>query len=139
MAEDDEAEDDGGTGGGHQGGTVLIYRSYNRFGKPIEEANEALTEKDERALKVRPFITTPAKVGIVVGGNFPTEIQYETVRVSVNITLPCYKEEISETFEFAKKWALKRLGLELDRLGIKPSEEQERREPKRDKAPTKKQ
>lgn len=136
MAEDDDV--DAGQSAGADSPTALVYRSYNRYGKPIEEANEALTEDDDRALKIRKFITTPAKVSLNVGGTFPTEIQYEQVKVSINITLPCYKEEIDETYDFAKRWALTRLHKELERLGIKPSEEQERKEPKRSAAPTKK-
>lgn len=138
MADDEDGDDTTGGGTGAENGSILVYRSYNRYGKPLEEANEVLTESDEAALKIRKFVTPPAKVSLSVGGTFPTEIQYEQVKVSINITLPCYKEEIDETYEFAKKWALKRLNAELDRLGIKPSEEQERREPPRAAAPTKK-
>jgi len=50
-------------------------------------------QEDVKDLEVHIFETQPAQVNITLGQTIPIR-PYETVRVSVSITMPCYKEEV---------------------------------------------
>jgi hypothetical protein len=41
---------------------------------------------------------------------------YESARISVSVTVPCYKEEIDEAYEFAQAWAEERLSKERNMI-----------------------
>jgi hypothetical protein len=57
---------------------------------------------DER-IRIRPFVSNPASISVKAGltinlGN------YESGRVDVMLTMPCYPEEVDETYEDVKSW-----------------------------------
>lgn len=62
--------------------TMRVQRTY--LGK---------NQEDVKDLEVHIFETQPAQVNITLGQTIPIR-PYETVRVSVSITMPCYKEEV---------------------------------------------
>lgn len=54
-------------------------------------------------IRIRPFISQPASISVKAGitinlGN------YESGRVDVMLTMPCYPEEVDETYEDVKQW-----------------------------------
>jgi len=82
-------------------GQMTVVSQYNRMGKAI---GEEVTKED--LITVDAFETIPAtidaKLGMTVNlGN------YESMRVDVGVSLPCYKEEISKAQDFAFKLAEK--------------------------------
>lgn len=82
--------------------------------KPLEiETRDAIAEvrktifgKEEvsnERIRIRPFISQPASISVKAGltinlGN------YESGRVDVMLTMPCYPEEVDETYEVVKQW-----------------------------------
>ena len=63
---------------------------------------------EEDVIAVHKFETEPATVSVDYSltmnlGN------YESARISVSVSVPCYKEEIDEAYEFARAWAEQRL------------------------------
>lgn len=78
----------------------------------VDATNKVVSEtvKDEQ-ISIHSFITTPATVGVDMGltlnlGN------YESARVSVSVVVPCYKEEVSNAYEWAKEFVESRLKAE---------------------------
>ena len=83
--------------------TATVTRTYGKIGAP--------ETKDEQ-IEVRAFVTEPASVEIGYGltlniGN------YESARVDVRLSVPCYREEMDDAFAFAKKWAEERVQKEV--------------------------
>ena len=63
---------------------------------------------EEDIIAIHRFETEPATVNVDYSltmnlGN------YESARISVSVSVPCYKEEIDEAYEFARAWAEQRL------------------------------
>lgn len=72
-------------------------------------------EVTEEQIEVQDFETTPAIVGCDIG--FTVNLgSYNSARVSVSIKLPCYKEEIQETYDYARSFVRARLTTELEKL-----------------------
>ncbi len=101
-------------------GYAIVRRHYEKFGKITKKSELTLTEKDDDALKVRVFASQPAKVGLTIGGTFPTDVDYEFARVDILLELPCYAEEKDECFEHSKKWVWTRFRSELQELELTP-------------------
>ena len=102
----------------HAGGYALVRRHFEKFGKTTSKSDVTLTGKDDDLLKVRLFESTPAKVGLTVGGTFPTPVDYEFARVDVTLELPTYPEEKDACFLAMKKWVHSRFKRELMELEI---------------------
>lgn len=84
--------------------TATVTRTYGKIGKP---------EAQDEVIEVKGFVTQPAQVEIGYGltlniGN------YESARVDVRITVPCYKEETDAAYDYAKTWAEERVRREVD-------------------------
>ena len=60
---------------------------------------EAVTEK----LEVKPFLTEVATVSVKAGATINLG-NYESARVDVMLSIPCYIEEIDSVYEQAKDW-----------------------------------
>jgi hypothetical protein len=61
---------------------------------------------------VQRFLTETARVSAGMGltlnlGNF------ESARIDVSISLPCYCEEVEEAYDYARQWVEKRLDAEV--------------------------
>jgi len=77
------------------------------------------TTEDEM-LAVHQFITEPAVVSVAFGGTANLG-NFESAKFSVAVSIPCYKEELDETYNYAKrlverkvKFAMKQIREELD-------------------------
>jgi hypothetical protein len=79
--------------------TATVTRSYGKIG-----AQEATDE----TIEVKGFAVPPAQVELGYGltlniGN------YESARVDVKVSVPCYREEADAAYEWAKQWAEERV------------------------------
>lgn len=57
---------------------------------------------DER-IRIRPFISNPASISVKAGVTINLG-NYESGRVDVMLTMPCYPEEVDDIYEDVKKW-----------------------------------
>ena len=62
-------------------------------------------KSEEYELEVRKFVTEPAYVRASFGQTRKIE-EFESVRVDVSVSLPCYAEEIEETLTQARELAM---------------------------------
>ena len=89
---------------------VFVTRQFFKSG---EEKRQA--EGKEETISINKFVTEPAKVQVEYGltlnlGN------YESARVSVAVTVPCYREEIEDAHAFATDWCESKLYEERDKV-----------------------
>lgn len=71
-----------------------------QFGK------DAGVTEEEKTLDVHQFVTTPAEVSFEVGVTMNLG-NYESARITVGLRVPCYKEELSDAYVYARTWAEK--------------------------------
>lgn len=91
--------------------TRTVTRQYKKTfpgGEKVESPQQVLA--DEK-LVVHQYVTAPATVGVSLGqtinlGNF------ESVRIDVSVTVPCYREEIEDAYVWAKDFAEERMKAE---------------------------
>ena len=57
----------------------------------------------EEDLGIHVFTTTPAEVGVKMGMTINLG-DYNSARISVSLSVPCYREEADDAFEWAKRW-----------------------------------
>jgi len=72
-------------------------------------------EVTNEKIEIAGFAVEPARVQVDYGltlslGNF------ESARLGVSVSLPCYREEIDEAYQFAQQWATDRLGEESAKI-----------------------
>lgn len=72
----------------------------------IMEVRKTLFGKEEvsqERMRIRPFVTTPASISIKAG--FTKNMgNYESMRVDIMATMPCYVEEIDEAYKQVQDW-----------------------------------
>ena len=88
---------------------VTVSTSFKKDGVDSD------TKDENETIEVRKFVTEPAKVTVNYGitmnmGN------YESARIDVGVTIPCYKEELDDAHAFAIDWAESRLNKEIEAL-----------------------
>lgn len=80
---------------------VLVSRTVVKDGITVSKKDDA------QRIKIRPFVTETATVGIKYGATIPTA-DYANVKVDVFLSCPAYLEEVPEVFKnvcaVAKKW-----------------------------------
>ena len=82
----------------------------------VEKSFKNGSETDiEKTLAVREFVTEPAVVGLTYGitinlGNF------NSVRLSVSLNMPCYKEEVDDAYAWASEWVGTKVSSERDEI-----------------------
>lgn len=89
--------------------TVFVNRTIGS--KPEDPAASG----EEEILGVHEFATSPAVVDVGVAltmnlGNF------ESAKISVNLSLPCYAEEVDKAYVWAQRWVEERIGKERDQI-----------------------
>lgn len=87
--------------------TVYVTRTIGTKG------NVSSSAEAEDIIAVHKFATEPAKVMVDYAltinlGNF------ESAKIGVSVTVPCYVEEVDKAYEFAQAWAEERLTKERD-------------------------
>jgi hypothetical protein len=88
--------------------TITVRRHFKCRGKAVGEP-----EEDSEDLDVMFFFVDPAEVSLRAGRTISMG-QFESVSVSVSVTVPCYREEMDEAAEFAQEKVRARLLEELD-------------------------
>lgn len=76
------------------------------FGKGVPE------EGDPEVIAVHRFLTEPAQVQVGMGltlnlGN------YESARIDIRLSVPVYREEINDAYEFVRQYVEKRMDKEV--------------------------
>ena len=69
--------------------------------------------KEEYDLEVQKFVTDPAFVRVSAGQTRQI-VEFESVRVDIAVTIPCYKEEVEDVIAEATEMVADRLEKELD-------------------------
>lgn len=80
-------------------GTIKVFRAYSASGALMDE-DEGLEEMDARNFDVEPAYVSVNHGRTVNIGN------YESVRVDVRVSLPCYAEEVGEALLHADNTAI---------------------------------
>ena len=86
---------------------VKVEKSESGDGKVIKDENGAS--------EIRKFVTFPAMVNVLYSitknmGN------YESCKISVGLTLPCYVEEIDDAYSFVSDWVEEKISKELESI-----------------------
>lgn len=81
--------------------------------KTIEKVGGEVLSKEEtdEVIGVHKFETPPARVGIALGLTINLG-KYSSARIDVSLDMPCYKEEIDDTYLFVQKWCEDRIEAE---------------------------
>lgn len=89
---------------------VSVGRTVSVDGKKAADPEDDAVEEQ---IAVHRFVTTPMTIKVGVGlsinlGNF------EFAKLSVEMTIPCYKEEAEEAYAFAQSWVEQKVTTERD-------------------------
>jgi len=72
----------------------------------IAEVRKTVFGKEEvssERIRIRPFISNPASISVKAGVTINLG-NYESGRVDVMLTMPCYPEEVDATYNEVKEW-----------------------------------
>lgn len=72
----------------------------------IAEVRKTMFGKEEvssERIRIRPFISQAASISVKAGVTINLG-NYESGRVDVMLTMPCYPEEVDEIYETVKQW-----------------------------------
>jgi len=85
----------------------------------IMEVRKTMFGKEEvsnERIRIRPFVSTPATVSVKAG--FTKNLgNYESARVDIMLTMPCYPEEIDDIYEDVKNWVDSRIEFLWNKTG----------------------
>jgi len=92
---------------------IQVRSQVDGFDRELGKKIEGPVSEEEEVISVHRFETEPAKVTVDYGltlnlGN------YESARIGVAVSIPCYVEEVDRTYEKATDWAAKRIMQERD-------------------------
>lgn len=90
---------------------VVVERQFKKAGDK-SWADAAPPEVKEEKLTVHRFVTAPANVGVDLGLTVNTG-NFESARITVSVSVPCYREEIDDAYRWAKEWAEERVKTEV--------------------------
>lgn len=88
---------------------VLVSRQF-KIGPDAKWSDPLDTETE---MNVTRFITAPAMVGCELGSTVNMG-NYESARVAISITVPCYREEVEAAYLWAQKFAEERFKAEVE-------------------------
>jgi len=86
--------------------TTIVTKQYSKKGPE---------EHSEEKIRVRQFASTPATVSVKAGATVNMG-NYESGRIDVMLTIPCYVEEIEDAFTTAKEWVDAKIGEEYNEM-----------------------
>lgn len=88
-----------------EGVEYSVRRYFGRSGEAPE-----IEDSEDGEINVRGFLVEPARVGVELGRTINMGPgSYETSKVGVTVSVPCYREELEEAYEYANEFAKKRL------------------------------
>lgn len=95
---------------------------HARITRPGEEDEEL---EDTEEIEVLVFETEPAYVRVNAGVTKKI-VEYESLRVDIGASIPCYREQMQEQMDVTAEWVADRLDLEVDKyLGLDDEGEEE--------------
>ena len=86
---------------------LTVFRTYTSEGARLAH------EEVSKTLQVQEFISAPARVGVDLSQTVNLG-NYESIRVGVNLQIPCYAEEAENAYEYASRFCKQRLVAERD-------------------------
>jgi len=92
-------------------GEVQVSKTYRkgRVTKPEESAEELIVLKH--------FIEDKPVASVSAGARMTINLKnYESVQVSVNVTLPCYLEELEDCYETAVNFVEEKMGQQINEV-----------------------
>lgn len=81
----------------------------------VSKMYNGVEERTDGKIAVKPFVVEPAYVNYSEGATINVG-NYQSVRVDVGISLPCYIEEINDAFIKAKEIVGKRIDEEIEKI-----------------------
>lgn len=108
SVDDELVKDDDETSAAGAGGTITVRREFLEGGKTLSETIDDYDEEDVPAIAVRRFVSPPARVMVAHSATVNMG-NYESVKVTVGITLPCYPVEVDDCYTFADEWVSAKL------------------------------
>ena len=91
------------------GEEVYVTVAQTILGKPKEET---------KSIKVRPFVTTPARVEVHAKRHVPLGPNEGNITVAITISMPCYKEEIISAYKQVDEVVDKLMKRKFKEMGI---------------------
>ena len=70
----------------------------------VKNEDDGEPEEEEQVLDVHKFVTEPAKIFFQLGVTMNLG-DYESARVTIGVTMPCYKEEMREAYAYSRQVA----------------------------------
>ena len=91
----------------------VCYRVSRQYGKKPD----ILEEQEEEDIEVKGFVVEPARVGVEISRtiNFGRG-SFESARVGITVSVPCYREEIEDAYSYAKEFAASRIGEQVSKI-----------------------
>jgi len=89
---------------------MQVARTYRHRVRKTQHSEQ---DSDNDVIEVHRFVTRPAMVKVAIGGTFSMD-NFESVRYDVSFEVPCYREEMEETYDFALGLANERFQTEVD-------------------------
>ena len=111
MAKDTNEDQDEKRSDAEQPTEIISKDAYYDIRKTILGKEQV----DIGRIRIRPFVTNTANVS-VKGGATVNLGNYESARVDVMLSVPCYIEEIDEVYEQTKDWVDRMVKKEYDEL-----------------------
>jgi hypothetical protein len=90
--------------------TQAVVTKQFKFNKSL-----GVPQSEEETLAVHRFLTEPARVEVSLGLTLNLT-NYESAKITIGITVPCYKEETEDAFAWAKDWVEKRVSAEVENI-----------------------
>ena len=85
---------------------LTVTKQYGKMGP------ETVTEEQ---IEIAGFVVEPARIQTDFGLTLSLG-KYESARLGISVSLPCYREELDAAYEFAKQWATDRLEQEVTKI-----------------------
>lgn len=87
--------------------TILTTRTFQK--EKVEIGAETVNEQ----IAVKDFLVPPARVGVEFGQTINTG-NFESLRIAVTVSVPCYTEELAEAYDHVVAFAKDRLAKERE-------------------------
>lgn len=93
-------------------GLLTVSTTISRMGELVK----TVTDKTDK-IKIRPFVTDTATVSVKKGVT-KSIANYESARVDVMLSVPCYVEEMLPTYEALNESVEELISEELEKIGV---------------------
>lgn len=98
--------------------TVLVRKQF------ITKGVEGEVAESDHQLEVHVFQTEPAKVSFEAGVTMNMG-NYESARISVGVSVPCYKEELPDALVFARAFVEGEIAKQMKEVKSSPNKKKD--------------